>query len=109
VVDPHEVPDDVLAVLIEHMPEGFQHARNHRDEWRNALYHALTRWERDRPPPVPAHEHHWQVLGVKNARVLGVALTTVLQACGNGCGGIQTTQLNGEWSLSEITTRIPGR
>jgi len=108
-VDPHEVPTDVLAVLFEHMPEDRQHAAEHADEWRIAVAHVLTRWERDKDTVaeinaagyVP-HECRWESIHAKTATlVLNLKVTHVVQVC-RGCGDVRTVQLNEHWTLDEI-------
>lgn len=109
-VDPHQVPDDVLAVLLEHIPEDRQHAAAHREEWRLALAHALTRWERDQPYDqdaalssalVQVHQCKWRVIGVKSSKIIGIPQTYVLQVC--DCGDVRTVQMQGEWTFGEVT------
>lgn len=108
-VDPHEIPADVVAVLFEHMPR----EEDDPDLWRTALAHVLSRWERDRDTmselhaawdgsQVSVHEHVWRTIDAKSAKIIGITQTFVLQDC-RVCGEVKTTQLQGEWTLAEIT------
>lgn len=105
-VDPHEIPTDVLAVLFEHMPNGNDEDVSNSDAWRSVLAHVLTRWERDKDTIAAvggawAHQCAWVMLSVRHNKILGMMQTFVLQRCA-GCGELKTVQLQGEWTLAEI-------
>ena len=98
IITPKDVPGYVLTTLIAEMPEDRQHARDNEDEWRSALALALTAWE-NRPQAV--HQHAWWPVEVQHQRVIGLAVTHLLQRC-HGCREVRTVQLNGAWTIDQV-------
>lgn len=106
IIDPHQVPDEVMAAYWG-LPRGHPH-----DDNSVPLAAALTEWERfHRPegelqPLTGGHECKWRVLGVKSFKIIGIAQTQVLQRCAE-CSELKTAQLQGEWTLKEVTEGRP--
>jgi hypothetical protein len=98
IIIPKDVPDAVLNTLLAEQPVGNDEDRAWRDDWRSALALALTAWENR---PQSEHVHDWKTLDVQHQKVI-VMITHVLQRC-TGCGDLRTGQLNGEWTLDQVT------
>jgi hypothetical protein len=96
IITPRDVPDAVLSTLLVEAPaEGWPDGS--REEWRAALALALTAWE---GRIQREHRHVWTAVQVENGRVI-VPITWVLQRC-DGCGEVQTAQLNGTWTIEQV-------
>ena len=93
-IDPHEVPDEVVYAFAG-LPIGHPLDNDNRP----ALAAALTAWQELHPVETGEHDCRWNRIGYKQNKVFGMATTVIAQEC-RICGRIKSEQLNGEWTLS---------